>query len=227
MPHWVRPGRRGGGPTDGRVRVIYAFDGCELDLDRYELRCDGSRRPVEPQVFDVLALLVRERARVVPKGELLDAVWGDRFVSDSALTSRIKAARRAVGDDGRTQRLIRTVHGRGYQFVGATEVRPGDGTAVVPGAGRPVAPPQEIRFCTTSDDVRLAYATSGSGPPLVKWPTGSATSTTTGRARCGVTGSSSCRAGSRWSATTSGAAGCPTGTSPASPSTTGWTTWRP
>lgn len=148
--------------------MIYAFDGCELDLDRYELRCDGAVRPVEPQVFDVLALLVRERARVVPKGELLDAVWGDRFVSESALTSRIKAARRAVGDDGRTQRLIRTVHGRGYQFVGTTEVRPGDGAAVTPGAGPPVAPPQEIRFCTAGDGVRLAYATSGSGPPLVK-----------------------------------------------------------
>ena len=74
--------------------------------------------PVEPQVFDVLSYLVARRERVVAKTELLDNIWGDRFVSESALTSRIKSARQAVGDDGRTQRTIRTVHGRGYQFVG-------------------------------------------------------------------------------------------------------------
>jgi pimeloyl-ACP methyl ester carboxylesterase/DNA-binding winged helix-turn-helix (wHTH) protein len=147
--------------------VIYAFGDCELDLGRYELRRAGAVQPVEPQVFDVLALLLRERERVVPKEELLDAVWGSRFVGESALTSRVKAARRAIGDDGRTQRLIRTVHGRGYQFVAdvaETDER-GDGAPVVKSA----APPQqEIRFCTASDGVRLAYATMGDGPPLVK-----------------------------------------------------------
>ena len=107
--------------------MIYVFGDCELDLGRYELRRAGAVQPVEPQVFDVLALLLRERKRVVPKEELLDAVWGSRFVGESALTSRVKAARRAIGDDGRTQRLIRTVHGRGYQFVAEvseTEERP-------------------------------------------------------------------------------------------------------
>jgi len=147
--------------------VIYAFGDCELDLGRYELRRAGALQSVEPQVFDVLALLLRERERVVPKEELLDAVWGSRFVGESALTSRVKAARRAIGDDGRTQRLIRTVHGRGYQFVAdvaETEVRV-DGVPVV----KSTAPPQqEIRFCTASDGVRLAYATMGNGPPLVK-----------------------------------------------------------
>jgi DNA-binding winged helix-turn-helix (wHTH) protein len=98
--------------------VIYAFDDCELDLRRYELRRDGVARKVEPQVFDVLVLLVRERDRVVLKEEILDTVWGDRFVSESALTSRIKALRQALGDDGTAQRLVRTVRGRGYQFVG-------------------------------------------------------------------------------------------------------------
>jgi DNA-binding winged helix-turn-helix (wHTH) protein len=77
--------------------------------------------PVEPQVLDVLALLLRERERVVPKEELLDAVRGSRFIGESALTSRVKTARRAIGDDGRTQQLIRTVHGRGYQFVGQVQ----------------------------------------------------------------------------------------------------------
>ena len=68
-------------------------------------------------MFDVLVHLIRHRDRVVTKTELLDTVWGDRFVSESALASRLKSARRGVGDDGSAQRVIRTVFGRGYQFV--------------------------------------------------------------------------------------------------------------
>ena len=94
------------------------FDEYELDPETIELKRAGEVVAVEPQVFDVLAYLVAQRHRVVPKTELLDNIWGDRFVSESALTSRIKSARQAVGDDGRTQRMIRTAHGRGYQFVG-------------------------------------------------------------------------------------------------------------
>jgi pimeloyl-ACP methyl ester carboxylesterase/DNA-binding winged helix-turn-helix (wHTH) protein len=145
--------------------LIFVFGDCELDLDRFELRRAGRLRPVEPQVFDLLAVLIRERRRVVPKEELLDTVWGNRFVSESALTSRVKAARQAVGDDGRSQRLIRTAHGRGYQFVAPVdEAAQSDPVASVP----PAPPMQEIRFCTTGDGTRLAYATSGAGPPLVK-----------------------------------------------------------
>ncbi len=92
-------------------------DGYELDADAFELRRHGDTIAVEPQVFDVLAYLVERRDRVVTKEELLDNIWGDRFVSESALTSRLKSARRAVGDDGRAQSVIRTVHGRGYRFV--------------------------------------------------------------------------------------------------------------
>jgi pimeloyl-ACP methyl ester carboxylesterase/DNA-binding winged helix-turn-helix (wHTH) protein len=143
--------------------LIYVFDGCELDLDRYELRRDGAVEPMEPQVFDVLVVLIRERGRVVRKDELLDAVWRSRYVSESAVTSRVKAARRAIGDDGRAQRLIRTVHGRGYQFVGAVTERTADVAAPVRSL-----PAQQIRFCTARDGTRLAYATIGSGPPLVK-----------------------------------------------------------
>jgi pimeloyl-ACP methyl ester carboxylesterase len=151
--------------------VIFAFGECELDLAQYQLRWAGAEQPIEPQVFDVLAVLIRERRRVVPKEELLDTVWGDRFVSESALTSRIKAARQAIGDDGRRQELIRTVHGRGYQFVGRVDERPAAG-ADADGAGdagdTPGPPPQQIRFCTAKDGVRLAYATLGEGSPLVK-----------------------------------------------------------
>ncbi|HEX5995084.1 MAG TPA: AAA family ATPase [Jiangellales bacterium] len=96
----------------------YLFGDCELDLDGIALTRAGVAQRVEPQVFDVLALLIRERGRLVSKEELLDAVWGSRFVSESALTSRIKSARQAIGDTDRTRRLIRTVHGRGYQFTG-------------------------------------------------------------------------------------------------------------
>jgi pimeloyl-ACP methyl ester carboxylesterase len=145
--------------------LIFVFSDCELDLDRFELRRARRLRPVEPQVFDLLAVLIRERHRVVPKEELLDTVWGNRFVSESALTSRVKAARQAIGDDGRSQRLIRTAHGRGYQFTASVdEVAPLDPVA----SASPAPPAQEIRFSTAGDGTRLAYAISGAGPPLVK-----------------------------------------------------------
>ncbi len=144
--------------------VRFTFEGCELDLGRYEVRRDGDVVAVEPQVFDVLVHLVRHRDRVVSKEELLDEVWGDRFVSESALTSRIKAARRAIGDDGTAQRVIRTVHGRGYRFVADALEVAGAGTD----DGRPRHVEQRIQFCTTPDGVQLAYATVGDGPPLVK-----------------------------------------------------------
>jgi pimeloyl-ACP methyl ester carboxylesterase/DNA-binding winged helix-turn-helix (wHTH) protein len=123
---------------------------------------------VEPQVFDVLVYLIRHRQRVVPKSELLDNVWGDRFVSESALASRLKSARRAVGDDGASQRVIRTVFGRGYQFVAPVAER-GDGPAAAPTAPtEEIDVHQAISFCTASDGARIAYAVIGSGPVLVK-----------------------------------------------------------
>ena len=97
------------------------FADCELDLDRFVLRRGGEEIRIEPQVFDVLAYLVARRGAVVRKEELLDAIWGDRFVSESALTTRIKAARQAVGDDGMQQSIIRTAHGKGYEFVAIVE----------------------------------------------------------------------------------------------------------
>jgi DNA-binding winged helix-turn-helix (wHTH) protein len=98
-------------------RVIYRFGDCELDERRQELRRGGDPCHLEPQVFAVLAYLVRHRDRMVSRTELLDEIWGSRFVTDSALASRVKAARRAVGDSGRDQRVIRTLHGRGYRFL--------------------------------------------------------------------------------------------------------------
>ncbi len=102
--------------------MIFAFDNCELDSARMVLRVGGEESRVEPQVFDLLRYLIERRGKVVLKEELLDGVWGDRFVSQSALTTRIRSARRAVGDDGTRQQVIRTVHGRGYEFVADVEV---------------------------------------------------------------------------------------------------------
>lgn len=96
-----------------------------LDAARRELRRRGEAVTLEPQVFDVLVHLLRNRERVVSKDELLDAVWGGRIVSESTLTSRINAARKAIGDSGDAQRLIRTLPRKGLRFVGeVTEADP-------------------------------------------------------------------------------------------------------
>ncbi len=116
-PADVAPAREG--VVDQVGGTVIRFGDCELDVDRFELRRGGNRVPMEPQVFEVLTYLAQRRSRMVPKEELLDQIWGDRFVSESALTSRIKAARQATGDDGDAQRIIRTVRGRGYMFVAA------------------------------------------------------------------------------------------------------------
>ncbi len=99
------------------AHVEVGFGDCEMSVERIELRRAGQLVDMEPQVFDVLAYLLRHRERVVPKTELLDQIWGNRFVSESALSSRVKSARRAVGDTGRDQRVIKTIYGRGYRFV--------------------------------------------------------------------------------------------------------------
>jgi DNA-binding winged helix-turn-helix (wHTH) protein/tetratricopeptide (TPR) repeat protein len=106
------------------VRMVWEFGGFELIESKLELRCGAVVVPMEPQVFDVLKYLVAHNDRVVSKEELLDNIWGSRFVSESALTSRIKDARRALGDDGRTQQFIRTFHGRGYRFIHPVTQRP-------------------------------------------------------------------------------------------------------
>lgn len=104
--------------------MIFAFGEHRLDLDRRELRRGNDRVELEPQVFDLLAYLVRHRHRVVSKADLLQAVWNGRAVSDSALNTRINAARRALDDDGTAQRLIRTYTRKGFRFVGDVSEMP-------------------------------------------------------------------------------------------------------
>jgi class 3 adenylate cyclase/DNA-binding winged helix-turn-helix (wHTH) protein len=110
----------GGGDVDRPTR--YRFGACELDVVAFELRRDGHAVDVEPQVLEVLVHLVEHAGELVPKQQLLDDVWGHRFASESTLSSRIRSARQAIGDDGRRQAMIKTVHGRGFRFV--AEVRP-------------------------------------------------------------------------------------------------------
>src|SRR5215204_386777 len=97
--------------------MAFVFGENELDLRRHELRRAGAVVHVEPQVFDLIAFLVRSRDRIVSKDEILDTIWDGRIVSEAALSSRINAARKAIGDNGNDQALIRTFHKRGFRFV--------------------------------------------------------------------------------------------------------------
>ena len=98
--------------------MIYRTSTLTIDTRQYQLSRGNEQVDVEPQVFDLLVFLVENRDRVVSRSELLDTLWKGRVVSDSALSARLKAARKAVGDSGDQQAVIKTVHGRGYQFVG-------------------------------------------------------------------------------------------------------------
>ncbi len=147
---------------------VWRFDDYTLDTGRYELRRGDDVIRVEPQVFDVLTQLVSHHERFVSKEELFDSVWGGRFVGEAALTSRIKAARRALGDDGGAQRYIRTVRGRGYQFVGTLLVDEAAQRVIPNPAPEPEVPRQHIAFCRAADGIRLAYAVAGDGLPLVR-----------------------------------------------------------
>ena len=103
----------------------FRFSNHTLDIDRRELLRDRDAVAVEPQVFDLLVYLVENRDRVVSKDDLIASVWGGRIVSDSTLTSRINAARKAIGDSGIEQKLIRTVARKGLRFVGGVETAAG------------------------------------------------------------------------------------------------------
>ncbi|MEV4714081.1 alpha/beta fold hydrolase [Micromonospora sp. NPDC049374] len=160
--------------TDG----VFRFESFDLDVIRGRLSRNGQPIHVEPRAFALLCHLVQNRDRVVTKAELLDAVWRGRFVTEAALTTALRTARRAVGDDGSRQRLIRTLQRRGYQFVAPTTPGPaGAATGSGPTVSVPGPPARSrasgadrevIRFCRARDGTRIAYAVSGDGPPLVR-----------------------------------------------------------
>lgn len=144
----------------------FRFENQILDSDRRELRRGAELVSLEPQVFDLLLYLIQNRDRVVSKDDLIASVWGGRIVSDSTLDSRINATRKAVGDSGDEQRLIRTVARKGVRFVCAVDEATKNETSTSPKPATTTQ--QEVHFCTASDGVRIAYALAGSGPPLVK-----------------------------------------------------------
>jgi len=145
--------------------MLYAFDEYELDTRLYELRRAGALVQLEPKVFDLLAYLVEHSDRIVPKSELLAHLWPAQFISDATFDHCVMAARRAVGDNGQRQRVIKTMRGRGYRFVAAlresTNDTPGAASAPAPqmlpappGAAASACPqcqhqnPGTARFCT-------------------------------------------------------------------------------
>jgi pimeloyl-ACP methyl ester carboxylesterase/DNA-binding winged helix-turn-helix (wHTH) protein len=141
----------------------------ELDPTTYELRRRGIAQPVEPQVFDLLVLLVTNADRIVTKDELLERIWGGRIVSEATINSRIAAARQAIDDDGKAQSLIKTIQRRGFRFVGTVQTLDrGDVSHTLPPTIAGSRLEQDIRYCRAKDGVRIAYARTGNGSPIVK-----------------------------------------------------------
>src|SRR5215472_4060875 len=150
-----------GGRNMRRERQVrFLFEDYVLDTERCELRRGSALLSMEPQVFDLLEFLVRNRDRVVSRDDLLASVWGGRIVSESTLATRINAARRIIGDTGEQQRLIRTIIGKGVRFVGeAFEQQDTDQSAA-----RPRLPRLSIvvlPFANFSNDPELEYFADG------------------------------------------------------------------
>lgn len=140
--------------------MIYAFAGHVLDVKRHALTRNGETVQVEPQVFDLLRLLAENAGSLVTKDQLIDAVWGGRIVSEATVSARINAARTAVGDTGKDQKVIRTVPRRGFEMVA-------DVTTQTPA---PQAKPdldQTIRYVASADGTNIAWSSTGTGPPLM------------------------------------------------------------
>lgn len=133
--------------------MIFQFNQITLDTARFRLQQSGHPVAVEPQVFDLLAYLIEHRDRVVTRSELLETLWKNRVVTDSALSARIKDARKAIGDNGQKQAIIKTVFGRGYQFVASTTAKES-----TPGFSKP-----QTRYAQNGD-IGLAYQVFGEGP---------------------------------------------------------------
>ena len=153
--------------------MIYRFGEFSIDPSCFELRRGSEIVPIEPQVFSILVYLVENRAHVVSKDDLMTAVWDGRIVSEATLSTRISAARQAVGDTGDAQNIIRTIRSRGFRFVAdvadvADVGETDDAHAGIAATTEAMPFSQKIRFCKSDDETQIAYATIGDGPPLVR-----------------------------------------------------------
>lgn len=155
---------------------VYHFGDFTLDADRFELRSQDRAIEIEPRALNLLFFLCENRARAISKDELIEHVWEGRIVSDAAISTCLKSARKALGDTGQSQRFIQTIRGRGHRFVADVREAGADTQAIT---AKPIEAPfvaspattQEVKFCTTRDGVGLAYAITGEGPPIVKTAT--------------------------------------------------------
>ena len=141
----------------------YFFEDFALDPERRELRRGVNLIAAEPQVFDLLEYLIRHRERVVSKDDLLAAIWHGRIVSESALTTRINSARAAIGDSGDGQRLIKTLRGKGFRFVGT--VREEERSAATSSAVGPVEPSRPLPSLSDQPSIAVLPFMNMSGDP--------------------------------------------------------------
>lgn len=152
-------------PTGSSV-MRYQSKNFILDKDDYSLNRNGVNHPIEPQVFDLLVYLIENRNRVVTREELLDQLWHGRIVSDSAINARLKAVRKSVGDTGKQQRVIKTLHRRGYQFIADVAVTSNDAqenrlstSKQASKSGKPSI--AVLRFNNLTNDPEQAYFANG------------------------------------------------------------------
>jgi TolB-like protein len=160
----------------GTAKLLYLFEDYSLDTDRRELRCGADLVSVEPQVFDLLEYLIRNRERVISRDDLLAKIWNGRIVSDSALTTRINAARAAVGDSGEAQRLIKTLPRKGVRFVGAVledAMHPAESSRIwasIVQSGGPPPAPNHVHGANVVSEEPLPRFEVPSGPSIAVLP---------------------------------------------------------
>jgi DNA-binding winged helix-turn-helix (wHTH) protein/pimeloyl-ACP methyl ester carboxylesterase len=147
------------------AETAYRFGPFYLDVRERRLSRDGEVIPLRLKVFDTLLVLVENAGRLVTKQELLDRVWPETTVEENNLNHNVSVLRKALGEKATGQQYIETVPRVGYRFAAPVDAGVAQTGAPAPSTAKAR---QEIRYCTTTDGVRLAFATTGNGPPLVK-----------------------------------------------------------
>ena len=149
--------------------MIYSFHQFRVDKGRDLFFCEDQPVGLEPLAFALLLYLIENRDRVVSRNELMDKLWSGKVVTESAVNARLRDVRKAIGDSGERQQMIKTFHARGYQFIAPVVV---EVTESVPVESKPpdvigLAQQSPVRFCQASDGISIAHAQVGSGPPLI------------------------------------------------------------